>query len=168
MKMTGPQLMFENFNFGLDGSAPEFPVEIAAAPGATRVVFEAGWVADGINLKEEAFRSFKIAVQVEEKFRGGEGAGGFVTMNGGKDADANRIAAVGAEESEPGQGIFLAADFERTCRIDLNGGNIEQWLKKPFNRTTSILDGAELGKVAIHSLQQYWEKVTRKKVKTCG
>ena len=58
VEMAGAKFVLKNFNFWFDGSAPEFTVEVTAPAGAARVIFEAGRVANGIDLKEEIFGKF--------------------------------------------------------------------------------------------------------------
>src|SRR5882672_10747801 len=120
VEMAGAKFVLKNFNFWFDRSPPEFAIEVTAAPRATCVVFEAGGVAEGIDLKEIAFRNFGRGYQVEEKFCSSKGASGLIAVNSSEDADANGVAAVGSAEGEAGNRIFFGANFESTKLVGLN------------------------------------------------
>jgi len=120
VEMAGAKFVLKNFNFWFDGSAPEFTVEVTTPPGAARVIFEAGRVANGIDLKEEIFRKFGCLNQVTEKPGSSESARGLVAVDCREDANANRVAAVRSAELEAGKRVFFAADFERAKLVGLN------------------------------------------------
>lgn len=169
VEMGGAEFVLQNFDFRFDGGAPEFPVEIAPAAGASVVIFETGWIANGIDLKQKAFRHFGSLRQIEEEFCGGERAGRFVAMNGGEDADANRVVAIGSAESETGKGIFFTADFKGGELVELDFPCAEQRAEECANRTTPIFEHKMLSEAVVHSvLANIGRRAREKKLKGQG
>src|SRR6476620_4442226 len=76
-------------NFRLARIVPKFAIEIMAVPRKTRVVLEAGRIANRINKKAKVAREFGRLIEQFQKLCGGRSGGNLVTMNRGEEADAD-------------------------------------------------------------------------------
>src|ERR1051326_5153434 len=74
-------------------------------------------------------------------------------MDRREEADANRVAAVGAAKSESRERISLAADFERAKEISLHAGPREQRFQKPLHRAGAVSAGQIFGETAVHAFR---------------
>src|SRR5436309_1468474 len=92
--------MLENLDLRLDGTLPEFAIQIAPTPIVPRAVLETGWVADRINVQEKTLGNLRLERYRLQEFCRSQRPGWFVPVNGAKNPDANRIGAVRAEKSK--------------------------------------------------------------------
>src|ERR1041384_192744 len=119
-KFAGAKFMLEHLHFRLDRAAPKFPIQIASTPRLAGVIFEPGRIAERIDLQMKIFRQFRVVHYLGDKSRRGHGPRRFIAMNAGKDADANRVAALGTVENKSGKRILASGNFEGTEEIHLD------------------------------------------------
>jgi hypothetical protein len=99
VEAKGAELALEEAHFRLVGSEPEFAVEIAAAAGMPGGVLVAGRIAQRVDVELVATGDGGLGLEQLEEADGGQNARGLVTMDTGKEGNAEVLpAAAWADE----------------------------------------------------------------------